>query len=55
MELFSLEKGRLQADLRAAVQYLKGAYKKAAEGLLTRPGVIGQGVMALNQKGEDFH
>jgi len=34
--LFRLEKRRLQADLRAACQYLKGAYKKTAEGLLTR-------------------
>ncbi|GAB0178770.1 hypothetical protein GRJ2_000342300 [Grus japonensis] len=34
--LFSLEKRRLQADLIAAFQYLKGAYKKAGEGLFTR-------------------
>jgi len=34
--LFSVEKRRLQADLTAAFQYLKGAYKKAEEGLFTR-------------------
>jgi len=34
--LISLEKRRLQADLRAACQYLTEAHKKAAEGLLTR-------------------
>jgi len=34
--LFILEKGRLQGDLVAAFQYLKGAYKKAGEGLFTR-------------------
>ncbi|GAB0203652.1 hypothetical protein GRJ2_002830800 [Grus japonensis] len=34
--LFSLEKRRLQGDLRAAFQYLKGTYRKAGEGLFTR-------------------
>ncbi|GAB0185633.1 hypothetical protein GRJ2_001028600 [Grus japonensis] len=34
--LFSLEKRRLQRDLRAAFQCLKGAYRKAGEGLFTR-------------------
>ncbi|KFP98549.1 hypothetical protein N330_12840, partial [Leptosomus discolor] len=34
--LFSLEKRRLQGHLIVAFQYLKGAYKKAGEGLFTR-------------------
>jgi len=34
--LFSLEKQRLQGDLVAAFQYLKGAYRKAGKGLFTR-------------------
>ena len=34
--LRSLEKRRLQGDLTAAFQYLKGAYRKDGEGLFTR-------------------
>ncbi|GAB0205361.1 hypothetical protein GRJ2_003001700 [Grus japonensis] len=34
--LFSLEKRRLQGDFIAAFQYLKGAYRKAGEGLFIR-------------------
>jgi len=34
--LFSLEKRRLQGDLAAAFQYLKGAYRKDGENLFRR-------------------
>ena len=36
MGLFSLEKRRLWGHVIAAFQYLKGAYRKAGEGLFTR-------------------
>jgi len=35
--LLRLERKRLQGDLIAAFQYMKGAYNKAGEGLCTRP------------------
>ena len=35
LELFGLEKRRLWGNLIAASQYLKGAYRKIGEGLLT--------------------
>jgi len=34
--LFSLQKRRLQGDLTAAIQYLKGAYKKEGDRLFSR-------------------
>ena len=36
--LFSLEKRRLLEDFIVAFQYLKGAYRKAGEGLFIRAG-----------------
>ncbi|KAJ7401352.1 hypothetical protein BTVI_96987 [Pitangus sulphuratus] len=46
--LFNLEKQRVQGDLIEAFQYLKGASKKAGEGLFTKTVNDGQGMIALN-------
>ena len=46
--LFNLEKRRLQGDLNAASQYLKGAYKQEGERLFTRVESDRTGGMVLN-------
>jgi len=52
--LFNLERERPQGDLTAACQCLKGAYRKAGEGLwrdsLAGGVMIGQGGMAFQLK-----
>jgi len=46
--LFSLEKRRIQKDLRAACQYLKGPTTKLERDFLQGPVRVGQEIMALN-------
>ena len=50
---FSLEKRRLQEDLIAAFQYLKGAYKQEEERLFMRVDSNRTREMVLNWDGED--
>jgi len=46
--LLSLKKRRLWRDRIAVFQYLKGAYKKHGDKLISRALLRGQGVMVLN-------
>jgi len=52
--LFSLEKKKLQGDLRAAFQHLNGATRKLERDFLQGHVVIQQGVMASSWKRVDL-
>ena len=53
-ERFTLEKGRLQRDLRVAFQYLRGAIRKKETDFLAGSAVTVQGEMVPNSKRGDL-
>ena len=54
LRLFSLEKGMLQRDLRAAFQYLRGTIRKKETDSLAESVVIGLEEVWIVYKEEDF-
>ena len=55
LRLFSLEKGMLQRDLRAAFQYLRGTIRKKETDSLAESVVIGLEEVWIVYKEEDFY